>query len=238
RRGRRFSTVSDYMTGQIQHYTSVPIKVVPNPLADYVLSSGSRRGLAEHKRIAMICNGWEARKNPKPALHAFAEFRTAYPEAELHLFGHGFGPGESGQAWCLQRNIAANMHFHGPLAHKKLIARLNELDLLLHPALEESFGVVIAEAMALGLPLVAGKNSGAAPWVIGYAENTSGVCCGVLTDVSQPQALAAAMAEAFDARYPERSAAGFTRARQMFTPNAACSAYMDLYREVLGDAGH
>lgn len=51
--------------------------------------------------------------------------------------------------------VTAGVVFHSTMLHRELIRRLYALDLLLHPSREESFGVAIAEAMALGLPLVA-----------------------------------------------------------------------------------
>ena len=233
RSGRHFSTVSKYMATVIQDYFKQPLAVVPNPLADFVLSGGSVRNLPVTKRIALICNGWDARKNPKPALQAFADYHAEQPLAELHLFGNGFGAREEAQQWCEKMALTAGMFFHGAIPHKHLITQLNTLDMLLHPALEESFGVVIAEAMALGLPIVAGSQSGAVPWVVGAEETSPDHCSAVLTDVSNPAAIKTAIHKAFDENYAKRSAAGFARARQMFSPSAISSAYLSLYRQIL-----
>ena len=233
RKGQHFSTVSKYMHERLQGYTKTPINIVPNPLADYVLGSGSVRKQPLGLRIGLISNGWEARKNPQPALLAFAMIHSKHPEAELHLFGHGFGSGEAAEIWCQNRQIAAGMYFHGATPHKQLIEQLNELDLLLHPALEESFGVVIAEAMALGLPVVAGRDSGAVPWVTGSNEIFDTPQCAVLTDVTSADAIAAGIAKACDQDYRKRSAAGYHRARQIFTPSNITNAYLALYQQLL-----
>lgn len=232
--GQHFSAVSKYMATAVQHYTEKSITVVPNPLADYVLVRGRPRSVPASKRIGFIGNGWDARKNPKPALQAFANIHKDHPLAELHLFGTGFGSSESAQQWCQQHSLTKGMIFHGVTPHKQLIEHLDSLDLLIHPAQEESFGVVIAEAMAMGLPIVAGRYSGAVPWVVGVDEkNDNGLCCAVLTDVSDAYAIELAINEAFDQHYSERSASGYTRARQMFAPNVITNAYISLYREIL-----
>ncbi len=233
RKGRHFSTVSDYMLNAIRHYTVKPIAVVCNPLADYVLAGGWVRNVPATRKIGFICNGWDMRKNPKPALQAFADVHRRQPASELHLFGHDFGVGEAAENWCRQQGLTAGFIFHGATPHKKVIDQLNGLDLLLHTALEESFGVVIAEAMALGLPVVAGRNSGAVPWVVGFEEESDGRCCAVLTDISDPGAIASAIDEAFDQHYPKRSASGYARARQLFAPRVISEAYMALYRQLL-----
>ncbi|WP_347988536.1 glycosyltransferase family 4 protein [Methylomonas sp. AM2-LC] len=233
RHGKHFSTVSDYMVGAVQHYTSVPIRVVPNPLADFVLTAGRIRVKPDTKRIGLICNGWESRKNPQPALLAFAQFHKIHPEAELHLYGQGFGPNQAAEKWCQEQQITKNLFFHGSMPHKALITQLDQLDLLLHPALEESFGVVIAEAMSLGLPIVAGSNSGAVPWVVGNNETNNILCCAVLTDVSNPLTILASLNTAFDSDYQQRSAAGYNRAQKIFAPEVVCVKYLELYQQIL-----
>ena len=232
-KGQHFFTVSPYMASALQHYTQIPIAIVPNPLADYVLVNGRLRSIPTTKRIGMICNGWDARKNPKPALLAFAKLYNEQTTTELHLFGSGFGVGEPAQLWCQKQGLTAGMVFHGAVPHRQLIEYLNSLDLLLHPALEESFGVVIAEAMALGLPIVAGRHSGAVPWVVGIDDTTNDCCSAVLTNISDPEAIALAIAETFDQHYAERSASGYARARKMFAPCVITEAYMASYRQVL-----
>lgn len=233
RQGRLFSTVSDYMAKALQRYLKLPIAIVPNPLAEYVMTTGRVRPLPESRRIGLISNGWDERKNPKPALTAFASFRLSHPNAELHLYGYDFGPEERAYHWCSEQGLLEGVHFHGMTPHKELIARLDELDLLLHPALEESFGVVIAEAMALGLPVVAGLNSGAIPWVTGYEAGKDASNCALLVDVSDSTAIATALAAAFDENYPLRSQAGFSRAREQFSPQEITQSYYRLYLDAL-----
>ena len=231
-KGSHFSTVSDYMVKQLQHYVTKPIAVVPNPLAAFVLNNGQIRKKPQTLRIGLICNGWDTRKNPKPSLYAFAKLHQKQNNAELHLFGYDFGVHEKAQRWCDEKGLSQGMIFHGATPHKQVISLLNNLDLLLHPSLEESFGVVLAEAMALGLPIVAGRNSGAVPWVVGYDEN-SNECCAILTDVSDPDAILAAINTAFDENYEIRSAAGYARSRQLFTPEVITASYMNLYNQVI-----
>lgn len=232
-KGLHFSAVSAYMALAVQHYTNKEVCIVPNPLANYVLTQGKPRHTPKIKRIGLICNGWDTRKNPQPSLEAFAKIHQNEPTSELHLFGADFGTGQYAQQWCRQHAIESGMIFHGSTPHKQLIEHLNDLDLLLHPALEESFGVVIAEAMALGLPVVAGRHSGAIPWVVGIDDSSPNLCCAVLTDVSDPEAIAMSVEKAFEQNYPERSEAGFNRARQLFSPDVVANAYTSLYKNII-----
>ncbi|MDX8127147.1 glycosyltransferase family 4 protein [Methylomonas sp. OY6] len=233
RNGSYFTTVSTYMASSLRNYVKDDIEVVPNPLADYVLEKGAPRARPETRRIGLICNGWDLRKNPKPALEAFAKLRCRQPIAELHLYGVDFEVGGHAQTWCIQQGLNSGMVFHGVTPHKQLIEQLEQLDLLLHPALEESFGVVIAEAMALGLPIVAGQNSGAVPWVVGSEGVMDIDCCAVLTDVSDSLKISAALDEVFDEGYLKRSLAGYLRARKMFSPKAVTDSYLAIYKRIL-----
>lgn len=237
RRARAFTTVSAYMADALRDRVGAPLDIVPNPLATHVLAAGRMRAAPAARRVAMIGNGWGNRKNPQPALRAFARFRAHHAEAELHCFGHDFGAGETAQHWARQQGLAAGVHFHGATPHRQMIRALDACDLLLHPALEESFGVVIAEAMALGLPVVAGAASGAVPWVAGQGALPEPLPV-VLTDVGSVDALDRALEDAFGANYGARSAAGYRRARAAFSPAAVSQAYLDLYRAVLQPARH
>lgn len=59
-----------------------------------------------------------------------------------------------------------NIHLHGHLEHKALLKQICRANLFLHTSLTESFGMAVAEAMAMGIPVVAGENSGAIPWLL------------------------------------------------------------------------
>lgn len=233
KRGREFSTVSDYMAHELSSSMGHLPEVIPNPVAPYVLSLGRVRTAPSLRRVAMVCNGWDRRKNPEPALRAFACWRSVEPSAELHLFGADFGAGEVAQAWANAEGVAAGLNFHGRIPHRQLIAALNEMDALLHPALEESFGVVLAEAMALGLPVVAGKQSGAVPWVLGDGQRDHETLAGVLTDVTSPSSIAEALQVLFDKQYEEFSRAGRQRAAAIYSPQAVTRAYLNRYESVL-----
>jgi glycosyltransferase involved in cell wall biosynthesis len=180
----------------------------------------------------MVCNGWDRLKNPEPALQGFARWRASEPMAELHAFGADFGAGESAQRWAQAQGADAGVHFRGRMPHRELLDELAQADVLLHPSLEESFGVVLAEAMGLGLPVVAGRASGAVPSVLGV-DAQGHTACGVLTDVRSPEAIAAALSRVFDGDYAARCSAGLDRAHTAFSPAAVATAYEAIYRQAL-----
>jgi glycosyltransferase involved in cell wall biosynthesis len=184
RRARLVTTVSPYMVREIQPWCRQTVNVVPNPVAASVFEL-RREPVPGRQRVLMVCNGWSARKNPEPALRAFALLSRRLPDAELVLLGTDFAPGQRASQWWAQMGLIGNVRFVGSVPYASVLGWMADSDVLLHPALEESFGAVIAEAMALGVPAIAGQASGAVPWVVGDD--------GLLVDVHQPQAMCDAL---------------------------------------------
>ncbi len=184
---QNLTAVSPYLRQKIEGYAKEPISVVPNPLPrlSVPLVESPRQFDPARPRIAMVLNGWGALKNPKLALRAFAAIRRAFPGAELRIMGSDYGPGGKAESWAQSHGLAKGVIFMGPQPYSVLLARLSESDLLLHPSLEETFGMSIAEAMSLGVPVIGGQASGAVPWVIGQA--------GCLTDLRSETAIVRAI---------------------------------------------
>lgn len=227
RRAQRVTAVSPYMQELIQPLCKVPVEVIPNPLPDTIFSS-PRQPLPGRARVAMICNGWDARKNPDAALRAFALISAQLPQAELHAYGYGFGPGQTAERWWHTQGLQGRVHFRGSLPYKSLPGELAQSDVLLHSALEESFGMVIAEAMAVGVPVIGGKSSGAVPWVVGTA--------GQLVDVTKPDAIADATVQLLNdaRRIEDLGQLARTQAHERFNVARVVEEYENAYRMVLG----
>lgn len=231
RRARLVSAVSPLLAADLQAMARLPIEVVANPLAPAVWQQ-RRHAAPGRARVLMVGHGFNALKNSHLGMRAFALLAKTKPEAELVLIGDGFGPGEAAQAWWGARG--GNLRFVGAWPHDAVLALMAECDVLLHPSLEESFGVVVAEALAIGLPVVAGRSSGAVPWVAGGAAT--------LVDVNDEQALATALAAcltqppALDAA--TRVEQGRAAMRERFTVARIVDGYEALYRRALSSPQH
>ena len=228
RHANNVTAVSSYMRDEVQGMTLAPIQTIPNPVDALALDMGRVRQAPATATIAMVANGWQALKNSKPAMQAFAKFRVDHPDTEMNLYGNDFGLGQIAEIWAKQQGIAAGMVFHGHIPHKQLLQELSMSDLLLHPALEESFGMAIAEAMAMGLPVVAGETSGAVPWVVGDG--------GVLCDVRQVSAICLAIEQVLvPDNYTRYSQAARKRVISMFTVSAVATSYLAAYQTALDE---
>lgn len=226
RNASRVTTVSPYMVDEVQSLCRVLVSVVPNPIAQR-----SRRldpvARTSRTQVLMVCNGWGPRKNGNAGLLAYALLRQRLPGAELLLIGSGTEQG--GPAWQEWRRQGApgRVIFNGAMAHEAVLDAMAASDLMLHPALEESFGAVLAEAMSVGLPVVAGRHSGAVPWVVGDS--------GALVDVTRPQAMADAMlALLIDSQtLCALSERGRERVAACFSPAAVVAKYEQEYEFAL-----
>jgi L-malate glycosyltransferase len=227
------TAVSPYLQAEIQSYCSASVNVVPNPLPVAVFAEEEHRdGFSQTNRnpiVVMVMNGWGKLKNPKPALQAFHILRSKIPTAELHLYGIDYGPGEQAELWARNKGISDGISFIGKTLHKILFQKLRNADILLHPSLLEGCPMGIAEAMALGLPVVGGASSGGVPWVVGNG--------GILTDVTSPSAMATAL---YDILVNKNSYAHYAhdasvRAQQLFSVEAVTDLYEIEYRRALGN---
>ena len=152
------------------------------------------------------------------------------PDARLLLFGHDYAPGGPAETWARQNHVNAGVEFAGPVPNRSLLRRLaQEADVLLHPALEESFGMAVAEAMALGLPVVGGKYSGAVPTLL---ENGR---VGELVDVRSPEKIADALRDLANdsVRREQLGAHAFESALQRFSGDVSIGQYEEIYRRIL-----
>jgi len=175
------TAVSSYLKDKIKGYTTAEISIIPNPLDDKIFGYNFKPHMLNPNspRIAMVLNGWSTLKNAPPAIMAFSLIRKKLRGATLSIFGADYEASGKAAQWAQNNNLTDGVSFVGQIAHRELLLQLSEFDLLVHPSLEETFGMSVAEAMALGIPVVGGKYSGAVPWVIGDG--------GVLVDVREPK---------------------------------------------------
>jgi glycosyltransferase involved in cell wall biosynthesis len=233
-RSRQLTVVSPYLVAPIARMTPGKIRLIPNPTARWVFQMHPQAARAVPPaggplRLGMLLNGWIPRKNPEPAMQAMALIARQHPQARMHLLGPGYDANGPAFEWATRHGLAGLFVFHGAVPHRDAMRILDGMEMLVHPAVEESFGLSIAEAMALGLPVVGGASSGAVPWVVGEG--------GLLVDVRSPDAIAAAVLRlAADAElYGRCSLAGLQRSRTCFSEESVTEEYLSAYRAVLAD---
>ena len=219
RRGDHFTAPSPYVAEKVARVVSNLVTVIPNGVT---LDPRSRAtgAVREYLTFGALNSGWDKRKNVSTLLRAFGGVRRVRPSAELHLAGEGYEVGGPAHQWAARHGLDIGVTFRGRLPHSEVRSFLSSLDLFVHPSREESFGMVLIEAIATGTAVLGGDRSGAVPWVIGV-ENTA--------NVRSHQALKSAML-----RFRPRSNSESETLSKRFDIDLVARQYSNLFDDLIG----
>lgn len=232
KRGRWFTAVSPYMAAAIKSLSTsagqANVTVVANPVP--IPNVLPRTTLPDQSVISAVINGWDDRKNCKNALLAVKAIQQQHPAVVLWAMGTAFEPDGEAVAFCQQHNVT-NVVFFGSMRQAAVLEKIAQSTLVLHTSLEESFGMVLVEAMSYGVPVVAGQDSGAVPWVVEDG--------GLLVDVTNVAAIATAANRllADPDLYARTSQRAIEIVRTRFPIDAIADQYIALYRKHNARAG-
>lgn len=160
-------TPSQFVSSAIQPYTDKPIRVIPHPVA--IRPHGRRRrkyfGLADGVFVALCMFSFSSsfeRKNPIAAIRAFRELFGASMEAQLVLkMSDANRFPEAARKLRQEIADASNIRIlHSELDRKETRDLVASVDVVLSLHRSEGFGLVMAEAMHNGIPVIATNWSG------------------------------------------------------------------------------
>ncbi|MGH9466553.1 MAG: glycosyltransferase family 4 protein [Terriglobales bacterium] len=201
RQARRVLVTSDYAAAAaIAHYGVIParIQIFPELLDLTAWRAGldnARREPRAEPTILAVAHLYR-RKDVATLLHALA--RVPAP-ARLRVAGDG--PERRRLQRLAQRlRLDGRVSFLGHIPQADLMSEYRNADVFCHPSRQEGFGIVLLEAMASGLPIVAAR-AAAIPEVVPEPD------CGVLFPPGDATALAAALTRLL-AHAPARQAMG------------------------------
>jgi glycosyltransferase involved in cell wall biosynthesis len=205
--------------------------VIPNGMPATLFDRAVSRAVqTEGPVFATILTGWAGRKNGQVAIEAFARLRQSFPLARLVMFGAGHGVHEPAAAWAHERGIEGGIEFVGQIPHATLLDRLStEVNVLLHPALEEAQPMALIEAMALGIPVIAGKDAGGVPWTLDDGRG------GILVDVRSSTSVVEAMLRL--ARNPAESQRVGDAGRDIALRRHHIARVADAYEQIYAQLG-
>ena len=219
---RNIITPSMYLKKETQKYSNGNIKVIYNPTNEsFFLKKNTIKKNNKIKKILMINNGFNERKNIKKALIAFTYLIKKKLPYKLYLYGSGMAKNEACYNWAIKEKIdLRNIYFMGYIDNSKLGNIFKKSDIFLSTSLEETFGLTYSEAMAAGLPVIAGNKSGASKEVI---KN-----CGILTDVSSVKSIYKSITKYNNKKiYNKKRIMGIKRANKNFNLNIITKKYID-----------
>jgi L-malate glycosyltransferase len=229
RRAPYLSTISPYLYDLLPAHQRARARVIPEFYSPDVaaLQAGRRE---QGAYVVSVCNGFGRRKNVGAALQAFALLRRERPDLEYRLIGADMEAGGSCQRFAQRNGLADGVCFVGRRPHCEVLATVAGARALVHPSLEESFGLAVLEAMALGTPVIGGRTSGNIPRLLDHGRN------GLLCDVRSPFDLAASVIACV--AEPGLAAPMAERARRFaherFRQETVVQQYVEYYEAILG----
>jgi UDP-glucose:(heptosyl)LPS alpha-1,3-glucosyltransferase len=185
-------------------------------------ASESEKALAR-RQFGLPENGWtwlfvgEAVKGLRRVLGQLPHF----PDARLLAISRSRLAVYRDEAQSL--GVTGRVQFHGP--SEDLPAAYRAADVLVYPSEYDAFGMVVAEAMAAGLPVIAGRNIGAAEWI---EPGRNGLLC----DPADAESLKRALTGLESDR--ERAAAigqAARRTAEQHTWDACAEATLEVYEK-------
>lgn len=223
------TTVSPYVAGRLARWGRRDVAVVGNGLDEGMFGAPRRARQPGPGVLVAVIDGFTRWKNVGALLRAHARLAAARPGLRLILVGGGHGPGGEAQRWARSQGLGEGVEFRGPVPYAQIAPLMGAADVCVHPSLEESFGMVVLEAMAQSLPVVGGARSGGVPWLL------DGGRAGVLVDVTSPAAIAEGVSGLLDdpARWGGYAAAGRERAWERFRMARNTDGYLAAYARVL-----
>ncbi|MBC5991213.1 glycosyltransferase family 4 protein [Pontibacter cellulosilyticus] len=179
--------------------------------------------------IVSVGMGFTHRKNISTALHAFALVRKKHPELEYHLLGAGMEPEGAAQQYAREQGLEDGVKFMGVQSYDEVLHEISHARLLLHPAREESFGMVLLEAMIARTPVIGGKDSGYVPILL------DGGNAGLLCDINLPQKISEAILKLIEDNMLCKQLAqqAYTFARNNYSEEVIVDQHLAYYSEIL-----
>ena len=153
------TAVSPAASDYVSSMTNRDINIVPNGIE--VSKYMNSKDVSKPKRTKKILflGRLEKRKGIEFLIEAYSLLKKQYPNVKLDIAGSG-AKRKYLEKYVKQNNIQ-DISFLGYVSEAKKIELMSNADVYCSPApYGESFGMVLLESMAVGVPIVAGNNVG------------------------------------------------------------------------------
>lgn len=144
----------------VSQFTKEKLEKINRNTCPYVIANGI--DLSQIKRIPPASEALDIifagrlikEKNVGLLIQALAQVREKMPQIKTGIIGDG-PEKEELQTSCRDTGIANNITFYGFMEYQGLIGSMKNSKIFVLPSLREGFGMVVIEAFACGLPVVA-----------------------------------------------------------------------------------
>jgi teichuronic acid biosynthesis glycosyltransferase TuaC len=239
-RGRRLTAVSDHLGHMLEQRLALAaggVAIVPNVVPEDVFGVAVAGPEPDHAAdgpdapLELLWVG--ARKESKGTetlLRACALVRAERPAVRLRMIGRAPTDEEESRWWALVVDLGIDeaVAFEPQAARPDVARAMRRATLFVHPSPFETFGMVAAEALAVGLPVAA------TPSGVEAIVGTDGTC-GVIAASHDPADLARAILVALDRRDAYDPAALRARVVARCGPRVVAAATKAVYAAAAGE---
>jgi glycosyltransferase involved in cell wall biosynthesis len=232
-RCRRFTAVSEDAANHFRKYLKpcAHIDVIPNFLSDDIFAINGPPAPGRPFTFGTVLQGWSRRKNASAALKAFQQVLAYEPNARLVMVGTDYEADGPAHRWARQRGLDRCVSFMGSLPYRQMLNYVrDQVDVVVHPSLDEALSMTVLESMALGKPIIAGRSTP------GIRQTLQDGLAGLMTDVRDPSAIADAMRRLFYQPECRRNVAtnAYKVAASTYRKDVIVPQYEAVYRELEG----
>ena len=209
-------------------------RLIPNGI-DYGFFAAEVPPIAEFmddKRNILFVGRQEKRKGLPYLLEAYARLKAEMPRTRLVIVGPDGGMQEVCQRY-VERTGLEDVHFLGYVPYQDLPRYYKSADVFCAPNTgQESFGIVLLEAMAAGAPIVASR-------IDGFSDVLTDGVHGILVPPQDSTALAEALRRMLmDAAMREGMARAGARHAQQYSWDSVSVRVLEFYQDTLRARGN
>lgn len=153
RRTNAFIIISPYVESILKGQIRGRVWPIENPIADEFFDVPSS---APAKNV-LFCGTVLKRKNVLGLIRAFGAMTKTVPEAVLRIGGPQYDAGYLGecQAYVNENGLTEKVHFLGALTRARVLIEMGEAACVVLPSFQETAPLIVEEAMAAGVPVIA-----------------------------------------------------------------------------------
>ena len=200
---------------------NTPSTVVPNVVDPALFYPAATR--ADTFTFIHVSALTDAAKNVSGIIRAFHTFGVQYPATRLVIVGDGQDRKRL-EYLAASGQVASRIEFLGQLSHRATAAELRRAHVLVIFSHYETFSVVLAEALACGLPVISTEHGGRTEWINRQT--------GRLVARGDEAALAAAMADIYSHYATFDTSAMRERVLAQCAPEAVARQILRVYTDV------
>jgi glycosyltransferase involved in cell wall biosynthesis len=202
----------------VQRFRGVATKIIPNAVA---IPAHLPRHISDPTRCRLMSMG---RLHPKKGLEVLFDAMEQLPKhITLDIYGVG-APAYEKELHARAKVLGSRVRFHGHLHDDDKAAAFAMSDLFVLPSYSENFGIVVAEALAHGVPVL---TTTATPW-----QALDRLDCGRCVPLSQIRLTTEIAALADGADLQAMGAKGRAWVARDFAASAMVDSFADLYRSI------